>query len=1025
MDLEERDYEEYARRIRQIDQILLEPVHSVINLVIDGVRKRDQAVQGFFKQSIEIPSGVLEDQRGLSTTQINTALCCSTLQRIWLHRRRFPHLAGKLAEVERELTKSRGTNVSNVQELLAELFLPASPDTASFKDYVGIVANPDGGPCDPYTASQVFWVLLNAGERNAHTATGFFAFFSMLWALRRRFPQPGGVSVGNSPPSAYVTAKCLAPLFTLVQICGRRAGLLDAIARLLGEIRELMEHPNEARRAQWLPLRLDELSGKLHEISTIAISREGFSSCAKEIGEIADCLHTRSSTDEPWARVIASLVEALRALGTVGNQGLSEARRVVKQLLPSLVTALRETDSVKRSQKLEKLGLPLRPPPFHAHTGKLDLYWEDHASSAEVAVKVCTSAFQALERVSRQCSKLPMISADELRTDPKRRTEILNLLLRKTGIFKALSAANREVAGQIENGMSEAVHWCDVTLVREISHASANHLTEFDPAELVSALFVTVSGQRIDSSLRVGDAVGKALVGVRGDGSWVPGQPFFLEGDLGIWAPTSDIVWMLSSTILRYPEVSTADKALGDYVDWLERTRKRVTYESEHKGSERVRLPIYGWISERNLREKRIDVWATVFAINALLGIRELMEYRLWELCEKRFTVLSPSLKLSDIDAVDLGVSHAHRLHRRLAWMARQALGDEYKDAEYSLVLHGPPGSSKTAIAQALAATWRSSLPAERRSARLIRITPADFTRKGEDRLDAEARLIFELLGQVRGITVLFDEIDDLLRMRDGKGEASFFKLVVPGMLNRLQDLRDACPKQEICFVLATNYVDRIEPALLRRGRIDRAVPLVYPDRESRRCTLGKHVKKLQDQKKREPWKGWAAALLDEEIGKKRIHDTDYWPWKTFDTLCKEVVSDLEAVGRGVQDKATWNRLAPQIVERAVNRGKAMVSPTVYDAQRRKRLHISAELREEVLQYSLAGAEDVAALLDMLATDRSWSAQEPINGKLLIRSGAAGGLKAVLGQDLLRKLQEIAGMRGWSQMEMRIAEEPK
>lgn len=1021
MDLEERDYEEYARRIKQIDQILQEPVHSVINLVIAGIRPRQQPPSGFYKRSIEIPAGVLEDQEGISTTQINTALCCSTLQRIWIHRRRFPHLASKLAELEKELIKGHGSNAGNVPDLLAEPFLPIKPDAADFKDYVRIVANPDGGPCDPYTASQVFWVLLNAGERNAHTATGFFAVFSMLWALRRRFPQPGGVSVGNSPPSAYVTAKCLAPLFTLVQICGRRASLFDTIAQLIGEIRELMEHPNKPRRAQWLPLRLDELSGKLYELSSIAISREGFRSCAQEIGEIADRLHTRSGTDEPWAQVIASLVRALRSLGTVGNQGLSEARRVVVHLLPSLVRALREPNPLRRSQKLAKLGLPLKLPPFHAHTGKVDLYWEDYATSAELALAVCTSAFNALARVSRQCSKLPAVSAVDLLAKPKRQTRILDLLLEGTGLFRDLSESSREVASQIESGMSEAMHWCDVTLVREIAHASANHLTEFDPAELVSALFVTVSGQRLDSSLRVGDAVGKALVGVRGDGSWVPGQPFFLEGDLGIWAPTSDIVWMLSSTILRYPEVRAADLALGQYIDWLERTRKRVMHEN-HKSSQHTRMPVYGWISERNLREKRIDIWATVFAINALLGIRELMEYRLWELCEKRFTVLSPTLKLSDIDAVDLGASHAHRLHRRLAWMARQAVGDEYKDAEYSLVLHGPPGSSKTAIAQALAATWRSSLFTERRNARLIRITPADFTRKGEDRLDAEARLIFELLGQVRGITVLFDEIDDLLRMRDGRGEASFFKLVVPGMLNRLQDLRDACPKQEICFVLATNYVDRIEPALLRRGRIDRAMPLVYPDRESRRCTLGKHVKKLQDQASQEPWRGWAAEVLDEEIGQRRIHETDYWPWKTFDTLCKEVIGEFEAHGRAAHSELDLRQLARQAVDRAIHRGNAMVSPTIYDSQRRKRLGLSAELKEEILQYSLAGAEDIAELLDVLATNGSWRAEESLNGNLRIQSAAASALKTVLGQDLLGKLQEIATTRGWSQKNVSIAD---
>src|SRR6185503_3152029 len=185
-------------------------------------------------------------------------------------------------------------------------------------------------------------------------------------------------------------------------------------------------------------------------------------------------------------------------------------------------------------------------------------------------------------------------------------------------------------------------------------------------------------------------------------------------------------------------------------------------------------------------------------SINALLEIRNLAEYRLWELCKKRFTVLSADMPLRDIDPVDLGATHPQRLHRKLEQMAYQARVKP-EDADYSIVLHGPPGSSKTKLAEALSAEmWKYSSKWGPNEPRLIRITPADFTRMGEDRLDSEARAIFDLLSGVRGVTILFDEIDDLLRQRNtGKDRPQFMDLVVPAMLNRLADLRAACPRQE------------------------------------------------------------------------------------------------------------------------------------------------------------------------------------------------------------------------------------
>jgi hypothetical protein len=152
----------------------------------------------------------------------------------------------------------------------------------------------------------------------------------------------------------------------------------------------------------------------------------------------------------------------------------------------------------------------------------------------------------------------------------------------------------------------------------------------------------------------------------------------------------------------------------------------------------------------------------------------------------------------------------------------------------------------------------------------LVRVTPGDFTIHGEDRLDSEARFIFSLLSRVRGATILFDEIDDLLRLRQSTTTLAFIELVVPAMLNRLQDLRDAAPRQEICFVLATNYIERIEPALTRPGRIDCLLVVPYPDAPARRAIF------------QTVFAPTAVPHID-----ILVLDTAGWPWSSINRLAE------------------------------------------------------------------------------------------------------------------------------------------
>ena len=501
--------------------------------------------------------------------------------------------------------------------------------------------------------------------------------------------------------------------------------------------------------------------------------------------------------------------------------------------------------------------------------------------------------------------------------------------------MRQMAKTYREIHKDIDRTVADDARWCRNVMERQIAHVSAGNYTEFDPAELVSAIAVSVSWRQLNTPLQVKDAVAKALEGARDDGSWGPGRPFYPHKDaLGAWALTSDVVATLVGAIERYPEVEVADEALLQYVDWLERTRIQVDSEG---------TLVTGWASDRAPHHTRVDLWATCYAIEALLEIRDLLEFRLWQLCARRFTVIADVSPLGSIDPVDLGQGHIRRLHRRLYRMARMTQGDEFAKGDYSLVLHGPPGSSKTKVAEAISAEmWMSSSRWGERSPRLVRITPADFTRGGEERIDSEARIIFDLLRGVRGVTIFFDEIDDLLRRRDPKRHPSFIELVIPAMLNRLQDLRDACPRQEISFLIATNYIEKIEPALIRKGRIDEAIPVTYPDTESRLMMLDQGARQLEAELKGGSKKAKAAVRSGfVREGAEAVRGLSGAPWTAVNTLLKDArKAILEAYARGA---ASSPRL---IFAREARELKAAVSPPDY-AARRRAVVANSNLRRE------------------------------------------------------------------------------
>ncbi|MDD2466189.1 MAG: ATP-binding protein [Desulfobulbus sp.] len=150
----------------------------------------------------------------------------------------------------------------------------------------------------------------------------------------------------------------------------------------------------------------------------------------------------------------------------------------------------------------------------------------------------------------------------------------------------------------------------------------------------------------------------------------------------------------------------------------------------------------------------------------------------------------------------------------------------------YSILLYGPPGTGKSTVGENIAKTlgWR-----------FITVTPSDFLAGGAGEVEARAKFIFKCLEEQKDAVILFDEIDHFLIDRESneyKLQTGIFQFMTPGMLPKINDLRK---RERSIFIIATNYEERIDPAIKRSGRIDIKLPLMPPALKQRCKTINKN----------------------------------------------------------------------------------------------------------------------------------------------------------------------------------------
>ncbi|EMS95495.1 ATPase central domain-containing protein [Agrobacterium tumefaciens str. Cherry 2E-2-2] len=159
--------------------------------------------------------------------------------------------------------------------------------------------------------------------------------------------------------------------------------------------------------------------------------------------------------------------------------------------------------------------------------------------------------------------------------------------------------------------------------------------------------------------------------------------------------------------------------------------------------------------------------------------------------------------------------------------------GLPWSEMSTKLLLSGPPGTGKTTYARALCNSLQVPL---------LVTSVASWLEPGYlgDVLKRISKA-FELARENAPVILFIDEIDNIGSRSAGRREQhdDYWR----SLINRLLELLDGTSKTDgVIIVAATNLPEKIDPALLRSGRLEKHVAIPLPDTEALVGILAHHL---------------------------------------------------------------------------------------------------------------------------------------------------------------------------------------
>lgn len=420
-----------------------------------------------------------------------------------------------------------------------------------------------------------------------------------------------------------------------------------------------------------------------------------------------------------------------------------------------------------------------------------------------------------------------------------------------------------ELPAEIERKAAVAQLWARRTLAAQTALISGGQRT-FDAHQLAWALSTDVLCRTTDGDqpttadrqhIELYDAALSAFFSQHKNGRWPLYEPLFHYSQAGnAYCYTYETL----AELLRLARRKVAGRVLRDHLrnysdDLIQawHCAKATALELESGG--------IGWCSGHHPHRTRAEAWATASVFSYLQNLRCLIGY--WAADEAK-----KELSIQPADNASRGAGEKVLQQRGDTWHRKgtQTVGRQLAmlylhplratrnelpsidpdrplvDESRSAVLFGPPGTSKTTVVEGLATAlgWD-----------YVEVHASNFLSGGMDSIPKLADAIFQRLMELDHCVILFDEIDELIRLRDDDGSDPFGRFLTTSMLPKIAKL---WAQRRVLFFVATNDIDAADPAIKRSQRFDATVFVPPPSFEKKKEQLeeilGQPVKLTPDQ---------------------------------------------------------------------------------------------------------------------------------------------------------------------------------